>query len=110
MSKSKLSITEINHAIMFGDLTNDQLNSVVEAIKFARGRLIKNNIWTMCLGDKVKFVNRRGQTEVGSVVKIAKKYVSVKVGMTQWRVPANMLEKAACKRLTDRYPVLSSLY
>ena len=49
----------------------------------------------MCLGDKVKFVNRRGQTEVGSVVKIAKKYVSVKVGMTQWRVPANMLEKAA---------------
>lgn len=95
MSKSKLSINEINHAIMFGDLTNDQLNSVVEAIKFARGRLIKNNIWTMCLGDKVKFVNRRGQTEVGSVVKIAKKYVSVKVGMTQWRVPANMLEKAA---------------
>ena len=44
MSKSKLSITEINHAIMFGDLTNDQLNSVVEAIKFARGRLIKNTI------------------------------------------------------------------
>jgi hypothetical protein len=95
MSKSKLSINEINHAIMFGDLTNDQLNSVIQAVKYARGRLTQTTIWTMNLGDQVKFVNRHGRTEVGSVTKIAKKYVTVKVGFTQWRVPANMLEKAA---------------
>lgn len=90
-----MSINEINHAIMFGNLSNDQLNSVVMAVKYARANLSKANIWTMRLGDRVKFVNREGRTEVGDVVKVAKKYVTVKVGMTQWRVPANMLEKAA---------------
>lgn len=95
MSKSNISINEINHAIMFSGLTNDQLNSVIESVKYARGRLQKAKIWSMCVGDQVKFVNRRGQTEVGSVTKIAQKYVTVKVGFTQWRVPANMLEKAA---------------
>jgi len=95
MSKSKISINEINHAIMFGDLSNDQLNSVVQALKFARGRLTQATIWTMRLGDQVKFVNKQGRMETGSVTKIAKKYVTVKCGFTQWRVPANMLEKAA---------------
>ena len=93
---SNVSIKEINHAIMFGNLSNDQLNSVVMAVKYAREHLSKANIWTMRMGDRVKFVSSRsGRTEVGDVVKVAKKYVTVKVGMTQWRVPANMLEKAA---------------
>ena len=91
-----MQINAINQAIIQGNWTNEQLDSITMAVKYAREHLSKANIWTMRLGDRVKFVSSRsGRTEVGDVVKVAKKYVTVKVGMTQWRVPANMLEKAA---------------
>lgn len=88
------SIGEINTAIMFGSFTNDQLMSILQAVKYARGRLTKQTIWTTKLGDQVKFAGRSGRTEVGVVIKVAKKFITVRCGMTQWRVPANMLEQA----------------
>ena len=36
-----MNITQINQEIMTGNWTNDQLNSVAEAIKYARSRLVR---------------------------------------------------------------------
>ena len=62
------TISEINGAIMTGDFTNDQLASILDAVKFARAQLSK--------------VNKR-QFTVGSLV--AKQ-------MGRFNVPASMLE------------------
>lgn len=88
-----MTVTEINRAIMFGNLTNDELNSVVTAVKWARAQMTKQNIRSISRGSTVRFTsNRNGQTYTGTVRKIAIKYVTVDTGQTLFRVPANMLE------------------
>jgi hypothetical protein len=89
-----VSINDINQAIIAGGFTNDQLNSISMAIKFARNQLAQQNKRSFFVGDQVKFVSsRNGQTYVGDVTKIARKYVTVRSpGYGLWRVPANMLE------------------
>ena len=91
---SNLSINEVNSAIMHQDWTNDQLNSMVMALKYARERLTKRTVWTLSHGAKVQFVDRAGRTQIGTVKKINRKKVIVQVGMTNWNVPANMLSAA----------------
>ena len=89
------SIQDINHSIMFGNFTNDQLNSIVMAVKYARGQLVQRNKSQIRLGQMVKFNStKHGQILVGDVTKIAVKYVTVRTPVGQWRVPANMLEAA----------------
>lgn len=78
---------------MFGDLTNDQLNSVIAAVKFARNELGKTKKWAFDPGQKVKFVSR-GVVYIGTVQKIMTKNVSVKTSVGTYRVPAEMLEAA----------------
>jgi len=88
-----VTMQEINEAIMFGNLSNDQLNSIAHSIKFARSQLAKRTKNSLTIGTKVKFVNNHtGQYEIGNVKEIKTKNVIVNVGMTNWRVPANMLE------------------
>jgi hypothetical protein len=92
----KLStIQQINSAIMFGNLSNVELESVISAVKFARASLTKQNKRAFQLGDSVKFTsNRNGMTYTGKVRKIAIKYITVDTGSVLFRVPANMLEAA----------------
>lgn len=86
-------IQQINSTIMFGDFSNDQLDSVIAAVKFRRAQLTRENKRLLNLGSKVKFYStKRGQTYQGTVEKIATKYVTVNTGSLRWRVPANMLE------------------
>ena len=88
-----VTINEINQAIISGQFNNDQLNSIAMAIKFARGQLTKKTRGALTLGTKVQFLNNRtGQYVVGTVTGIKTKNVIVNVGLTNWRVPANMLE------------------
>jgi len=88
-----MTVTEINRAIMFGNLTNDELNAVVTAVKWARAQMTKKNIRSISRGSTVKFTSsRNGQTYTGTVRKIAIKYVTVDTGQTLFRVPASMLE------------------
>ena len=89
-----ITISDVNQAIMFGSFTNDQLMSILQAVKYARGKLTKQTIYSTKLGDQVKFTGRSGRTEIGVVTKVAKKFITVRCGLTSWRVPANMLEKA----------------
>jgi hypothetical protein len=89
------TIQEVNTAIMFGNFTNEQLNSIVSAVQYARAQLGKEKIRTFAKGDTVKFHStKRGVTVTGTVTKVAIKYVTVKDGFMLWKVPANMLEAA----------------
>jgi hypothetical protein len=87
------SIKDINSAIMFGNLTNAELTSIIDAVKFARAQLTQKNKRSLMLGDTVKFNSTKtGMTMQGTVNKIAIKYVTVRTQQGLWRVPANMLE------------------
>ena len=87
------TIKEINSAIMFGDFTNDELNSIGDAIRYRRSQLTTQTRRSLSLGCAVKFTNSRtGQLVTGKVDKINRKFVIVSAGLTRWRVPANMLE------------------
>jgi ribosomal protein L35AE/L33A len=80
---------------MFGSFTNEQLDSIIAAIKYRRAQVARENKRSIMLGDVVKFVNpRSGRTHQGNVVKINIKNVKVKEGFTTWNVPANMLTVA----------------
>ena len=90
-----MNVKEINSAIMFGNLTNDELSSVIDAVKFARAQMTKQKTRTFKLGDSVKFTsNRNGLTYVGTVRKVKIKYVLVNTPGGLFNVPANMLEAA----------------
>jgi len=87
------TIQEINSSIMFGELTNDQLDSVISAVKYARAQITKQNARTLRIGANVKFTSHRtGQTITGTVESIKIKNVIVSTSLGRYRVPANMLE------------------
>jgi hypothetical protein len=89
------TIQQINSAIMFGNLSNVELESVISAVKFARASLAKQNKRTFQPGDSVKFTsNRNGLTYTGTVRKVKIKYILVGTPAGVYNVPANMLEAA----------------
>lgn len=86
------TIQQINSQIMFGSLTNEQLNSILGAIKFRRAQINKETKRSLMVGDVVKFVHpRTGRTHQGNVVKINIKNIKVRENNTTWNVPANLL-------------------
>lgn len=89
-----MEIKQINSAIMFQTWSNEELNSMLDAIKFARAGLQKQNIRSLRLGSTVRFTStKRGLTVKGTVEKIALKFVTVRDPVHGlWKVPANMLE------------------
>ena len=90
-----IAIQQINSQIMFGSFTNEQLNSIVMAIKYRRAQITRETKRSIELGDIVKFVNpRSGRTHQGNVVKINIKNIKVREGNTTWNVPANLLTVA----------------
>ena len=95
-----MNITQINTAILQGGWTNDQLSSMIDAVKFARARLTEQTKRSLHIGDNVHFnsTKLRGAGVTGVVVKIAIKFVTVKTISGLWRVPANMLTVVADER------------
>lgn len=86
------TVQEISNAIAFGNLTNDDLNTVIEAVKYARQRLTQQTKRQLGMGDTVQFTSTKtGRTMQGTVQKIAIKYITVRTQEGLWRVPANML-------------------
>lgn len=87
-----MNIQDINKAILFGTFTNNELTSVIDAVKFARARLTEKTKRSLFLGDLVQFTSTKtGRTLQGTVNKIAIKYVTVATTTGLWRVPASML-------------------
>jgi hypothetical protein len=93
-----MNIKQINTAIMQGDFTNEELNSINDAIRFARAQLVVRNKSVLTIGSNVKFNSSKRGTISGVVKKINRKFIIVdssKPGSfinSVWRVPANMLE------------------
>jgi hypothetical protein len=87
-----MDIKQVNSAIMFGDWTDIELRSIIDAVKWNRTNLSKRVKAGLMLGDTVSFTSSKtGMKMVGTITKIAIKYVTVRVGSTLWRCPANML-------------------
>ena len=87
------TIQEVNQSIMFGDFTNEQLGSILSAIKFRRGQLTQQAKRSFTVGTKVQFYSpKRGMTYTGTVEKMAVKFATVNTGSMRWRVPASILE------------------
>jgi hypothetical protein len=94
-----MSIQTVNAEILAGNFTNEQLSSVIDAVKFARARLSEQTKRSITLGSNVNFTSSKtGQNYTGVVTKIAIKYVTVKTISGLWRVPANMLTVIADER------------
>ena len=85
---------EISRAIIAGNFSNDELNQIVMAVKFARKEVTRNAKRMLSLGDTVKYRSTKmGRELTGTVKKIAIKYVTVDCGpiVGLWRVPAAQL-------------------
>jgi hypothetical protein len=89
-----MNISQINGAILAGGFTNQELVSIIDAVKYARSRLTQAAKASLMCGDRVQFTSTKlGTTLQGTVTKIAIKYVTVHTPRGAWRVPANMLAK-----------------
>ena len=88
-----MDVNSINGAIMRGNLSNDDLNSIMDAVKYARSKLGRAKLRSFGVGDSVKFTsNRNGRVYQGVVEGVKIKNVIVDTAQGRFRVPANMLE------------------
>ena len=89
-----MRIQDINSAIIAGNWTNRDLESMIDAVKFARSKLTNQVKFSIKIGDNVNWDSTKtGRNTTGVVMKVAQKYVTVKTVTGLWRVPANMLTK-----------------
>jgi len=89
-----MNIDQIKTAIIAGNYSNDDLSDIIEAVKYARGRLTRKVKQGLTVGDNVNFTSTKsGRNYTGTVVKIAVKFVTVRTVDGLWKVPANMLNK-----------------
>jgi hypothetical protein len=87
-----MTVTQINTEILQGGFTNNQLVSIVDAVRFAQARLREQTKRDLRIGDNVNFDSAKlGRNVTGVVTKIAIKFVTVRTAQGLWRVPANML-------------------
>lgn len=86
-----MTAKEIASAIAFGTFSTDEMNSIVEAIKYNRAQKNRNTRNSLCRGDTVEFRARNGRMIRGTVQEIKIKNVMVLENGLRWKVPANML-------------------
>ena len=90
-----MNIQQVNSAIITGTWTNDELSSMIDAVKFARSRLATQVKYTIRKGAHVKFTSSKtGIVMDGTVEKVAIKFATVNTAQGRWKVPMNMLETA----------------
>lgn len=88
-----MDIKQINSAIMFGQWTDVELTSIIDAVRFARAGLQKQVKRSLTVGSQVQYNSaKQGRTVQGTVEKIAQKYATVRSSGQLWKVPMNMLE------------------
>jgi len=88
-------LVDIRGAIVSGHMTNADLDSIQQALTFARNQLALRNTGQFVKGSVVKFTsNRNGQRYNGVVERVGRKNVVVRTPIGLYRVPANMLESA----------------
>jgi small-conductance mechanosensitive channel len=94
-----MDVKAINAAIIQGEFTYEQLNTIGNAVRYARSQLAKSVKSLLAVGDNVNFTSgKTGRNYTGSVTKIAIKYVTVRTVDGLWKVPAAMLTRVAHER------------
>ena len=85
---------EIQGKIM--GLNNNDLNNLIDTIKFRRNQIQQEAKRLFKIGDKVFFLNKKKGKVEGMVTKINKKYIIVDEthGMMSWRVSPTLLERS----------------
>ena len=87
-----MNITQTTTAIH--SMSQQDLDTVVEAVKLRRTALSRDSVRSLSIGDLVWFRSRQGMVQ-GTVVKLNRKTASVDAGpMGRWRVTASLLERA----------------
>lgn len=90
-----MNIGQINSTIIAGNFTNDELTSIIDAVRFARSRLVSSTKRELRIGSEVVWNSvKRGIQGRGVVEKIKVKNILVRENGVLWNVPANMLELA----------------
>jgi sRNA-binding protein len=88
--------SEVVSSILSGEFTPEQIDDIIVAVKQFRQKNVTKVTTSLNIGDNVKWrSSRMGMTATGSVVKILRKNVHVKVHDTGmiWAVSANLITK-----------------
>ena len=86
-----MNVNSVAQQIMSGNCTNQDLNVLADAIKFARGRLVRQVANQITRGTQVRF-SGKGRSYQGEVVEIKIKNAIVNTQFGRYRVPMSMLE------------------
>ena len=86
-----MDVRDILVNIRNSNLNNDDLNLIIEAVKFKRTQNARRAANTLKIGEQVSFNGRNGPV-VGRLEQIKIKKAIVVSGMTRWNVPLAMLE------------------
>ena len=90
-----MNLKQVNTAIMQGDWTNDDLNSMIDAVKWRRVQLAKTVKNQLSPGTAVRFNSQKlGGMVSGTLESVKIKFATVNTSRGRWRVPINMLETA----------------
>lgn len=84
-------LERVLNTIRYTELSNNDLNLIVESVKYARAQNGRRAARTLAVGEQVRFNGRQGPV-VGRLEKIKIKNATVVSGMTRWNVPLSMLE------------------
>ena len=88
-----MNLTQIKAEILTAQLTNAELQELMETVQYARAQLGKSVKRQLQPGVSVSFVsNRSGQRVLGTVERVAIKNIVVRTHLGLYRVPANMIE------------------
>jgi len=90
-----MNLKQVNTAIMQGDWANDDLNSMIDAVKWRRAQLAKTVKNQLSPGTAVRFNSQKlGGMVSGTLESVKIKFATVNTSRGRWRVPINMLETA----------------
>lgn len=87
-----MDIKEINTAIVTGKFTIADLDSIADAVKFARSRIATTLSVTLTKGSKVRVNHVKVQGKVGTVLKVKIKKADVDFGGQVFQVPLSMCQ------------------
>ena len=91
-----LTNTEMESIVAkIGKLDFDQCKELNERLTMQRTFLANQSVRSFIVGDNVSFTGRNGLVNTGKITKVNRRYIHVKVGPTNWKVPAEMLTKVA---------------
>ena len=90
-----MNVNDIVSTLMSGNLTNDELEQIAQALKYARSQVGNQIKRQLRPGVSVKFYHPKQNFYVmGTVNRIKQKYVLVDTPQGRYNVPANLLETA----------------